>query len=110
MSNLLNAGMSGALAGAVKPNSSSGFDFMGFLKGSNGGTPNWLSALGTAGMIYGAVNQQQMAKKMFKQQQQAFDFNKMLSQRQISRENQANQNLINAWNASNFNKSREEEL
>ncbi|QCD52808.1 hypothetical protein [Campylobacter sp. RM16192] len=81
-----------------------------WLGGSDkAGTPNILSALGTAGAIYDGYQKQKIANKALKYQKEAFDFNKMLSKRQIDRENRANQNLINAWNASNFQKSREEE-
>lgn len=79
--------------------------------GSNdgAGTPNWMNALGMAGGIYSGVAQQQAAKNIMKQQKAAFDFNKMLAERQISRENQANQNLFNAWNSSNFAKRKKED-
>ena len=98
-----------------------GFDFMGLLKNAGGkaldwlgnsdaaGTPNWMNALGMAGGIYSGIAQQQAAKNMMKQQKAAFDFNKMLSERQISRENQANQNLLNAWNSSAFGKRKDED-
>lgn len=77
--------------------------------GDAGGVPNWLTALGAGGALWGAYNQNKMAKKVFNLNKDAYDFNKMLSQRQIQRENQANQNLVNAWNASNFYKQQEEE-
>lgn len=91
-------------------------DFVSWLGKTNGenkdgvgGTPNWLTALGAGGALWSAYNQSKMAKKAFNLNKDAFDFNKMLSQRQIQRENQANQNLLNAWNASSFNKRQEEE-
>lgn len=77
--------------------------------GDAGGTPNWLTALGTGGALWSAYNQSKMAKKAFNLNKDAYDFNKMLSQRQLQRENQANQNLVNAWNASNFHKQQEDE-
>ena len=87
-----------------------------WLGGSNGGdkngvggTPNWLTALGTGGALWSAYNQNKAAKQAFKLNKDAYDFNKMLSQRQLQRENQANQNLVNAWNASNFHKQQEDE-
>lgn len=94
-----------------------GFDFMGLLKSAGSwlgnsdaaGTPNWMNALGMAGNMYSGIAQQQAAKNLMKQQKAAFDFNKMLSERQISRENQANQNLLNAWNSSAFGKRKDED-
>lgn len=94
-----------------------GFDFMGLLKSAGSwlgdsdaaGTPNWMKALGMAGNMYSGIAQQQAAKNLMKQQKAAFDFNKMLSERQISRENQANQNLLNAWNSSAFSKRKDED-
>lgn len=77
--------------------------------GDAGGTPNWLTALGTGGALWSAYNQSKVAKQAFKLNKDAYDFNKMLSQRQLQRENQANQNLVNAWNASNFHKQQEDE-
>ena len=94
-----------------------GFDFMGLLKSAGSwlgnsdaaGTPNWMNALGMAGNMYSGIAQQQAAKNLMKQQKAAFDFNKMLSERQIARENQANQNLLNAWNSSAFGKRKDED-
>lgn len=59
--------------------------------------PNWLGVIGTAGKIYADVQSQKAAKKNLELQKQAFDFNKMLSQREINRANKANNNLANAW-------------
>ena len=86
-----------------------GDSFLSWLGGDAGGTPNWLTALGTGGALWSAYNQNKVAKQAFKLNKDAYDFNKMLSQRQLQRENQANQNLVNAWNASNFHKQQEEE-
>ena len=87
-----------------------GGGFLSWLGGSDaGGTPNWLTALGTGGALWSAYNQNKAAKQAFKLNKDAYDFNKMLSQRQLQRENQANQNLVNAWNASNFHKQQEDE-
>ena len=94
-----------------------GFDFMGLLKSAGdwlgdsdaAETPNWMNALGMAGNMYSGIAQQQAVKNLMKQQKAAFDFNKMLSERQISRENQANQNLLNAWNSSAFSKRKDED-
>ena len=110
--------------GAATANSAAsggGFDFMGLLKNAGSkalswlgnsdaaGTPNWMNALGMAGNMYSGIAQQQAAKNLMKQQKAAFDFNKMLSERQISRENQANKNLLNAWNSSAFGKRKDED-
>ena len=110
--------------GAATANSAAGgssFDFMGLLKNAGGkalgwlgssdaaGTPNWMNALGMAGNMYSGIAQQQAAKNLMKQQKAAFDCKKMLSERQISRENQANQNLLNAWNSSAFGKRKDED-
>ncbi|MDU2008920.1 MAG: hypothetical protein E6738_04660 [Campylobacter concisus] len=87
-----------------------GGGFLSWLGGGDaGGVPNWLTALGTGGALWSAYNQNKAAKQAFKLNKDAYDFNKMLSQRQLQRENQANQNLVNAWNASNFHKQQEEE-
>ena len=86
-----------------------GGSFLSWLGGDAGGTPNWLTALGTGGALWSAYNQNKAAKQALKLNKDAYDFNKMLSQRQLQRENQANQNLVNAWNASNFHKQQEDE-
>lgn len=87
-----------------------GGGFLSWLGGGDvGSTPNWLTALGTGGALWSAYNQNKAAKQAFKLNKDAYDFNKMLSQRQLQRENQANQNLVNAWNASNFHKQQEDE-
>lgn len=107
---LLGAGMGGAFGGASASRPKNGFDFMRFLKGSDAsGTPNWLSALGTAGAIYDGYQRQKLANKALQYQKEAFDFNKMLSQRELNRQNQAEQNLYNAWNSSAFGRKKEEE-
>ena len=86
-----------------------GGSFLSWLGGDAGGTPSWLTALGTGGALWSAYNQNKAAKQALKLNKDAYDFNKMLSQRQLQRENQANQNLVNAWNASNFHKQQEDE-
>lgn len=67
------------------------------------GTPNILNALGIAGGVYSGYKQQRLANEQLKQQKAVFDFNKMLSQRQFNMQNQAQQNLIKAWQSSSFN-------
>lgn len=108
-------------AAAANSDGASGGGFWDFFKNAGGkalnwlgnsdaaGTPNWMNAAGIGGAIYGAAAQQNMFNKMMKQQKATFDFNKMLAERQISRENQANQNLFNAWNSSNFAKRKKED-
>ena len=99
-----------AIGGSGKDNGGSSGGFLSWLGGGDaGGTPNWLTALGTGGALWSAYNQNKAAKQAFKLNKDAYDFNKMLSQRQLQRENQANQNLVNAWNASNFHKQQEDE-
>lgn len=106
-----------SIVGGGTPVGVNGGGFWDFLKNAGdwlggsdaAGTPNWMNALGMAGNMYSGIAQQQAAKNLMKQQKAAFDFNKMLSERQISRENQANQNLLNAWNSSAFGKRKDED-
>lgn len=72
-------------------------------------TPNWLMALGIGGNLYSGYQQQKAANKSLDLQKQAFDFNKMLSQREIDRQNRAEQNLANAWTNSSFYKRKDDE-
>ena len=104
-SNITQA-IGGVASGKNNGGGSSG-GFLSWLGGDAGGTPNWLTALGTGGALWSAYNQSKMAKKAFNLNKDAYDFNKMLSQRQLQRENQANQNLVNAWK--NFHKQQEDE-
>jgi|GEM_PF-657222 hypothetical protein len=111
------AGAVNSIVGGGTPVGVNGGGFWDFLKNAGdwlggsdaAGTPNWMNALGMAGNMYSGIAQQQAAKNLMKQQKAAFDFNKMLSERQISRENQANQNLLNAWNSSAFGKRKDED-
>lgn len=57
---------------------------------------------GGAGALWGAYNQQKMAKDNFKLQKEAFDYNKMLSEEERKRRNLADQNLANAWGNSTY--------
>ena len=107
-SNITQA-IGGVASGKNNGGGGSSGGFLSWLGGDAGGTPNWLTALGTGGALWSAYNQNKMAKKAFNLNKDAYDFNKMLSQRQLQRENQANQNLVNAWNASNFHKQQEDE-
>lgn len=105
------SGIAGGLAGAAnKAANSGGWNFLDMLKGAGGwllgadksGTPNWMNAAGLAGGLYSGLQQQKAANKALQMQQDAFDFNKMLSQREIDRQNRAEQNLYDGWNASTF--------
>lgn len=107
-SNITQA-IGGVASGKNNGGGGSSGGFLSWLGGDAGGTPNWLTALGTGGALWSAYNQNKAAKQAFKLNKDAYDFNKMLSQRQLQRENQANQNLVNAWNASNFHKQQEDE-
>ncbi|CUU77697.1 hypothetical protein CDQ71_00295 [Campylobacter hyointestinalis subsp. hyointestinalis] len=58
--------------------------------------------IGGAGALYSAYQQQKNAKKQMKLQQDAFDFNKMLSQREIDRQNRADEDLYQAFRNSSY--------
>lgn len=94
----------GAIAGANSFLSTikDGWDWLNKTDGT--GTSNGFNLLGYGGGIYNGYNQQKAAKKAMKLQQEAFDFNKMLAQRQIDKENQSQKNLDSAWAKSNYNK------
>lgn len=87
-----------------------GWNFLDMLKGAGkwllgsdkAGTSNLLNAAGLAGGLYSGLQQQKAANKALQMQQDAYDFNKMLSQREIDRQNRAEQNLYDGWNASTF--------
>lgn len=87
-----------------------GWNFLDMLKGAGNwlmssdraGTPNLLNVAGLAGGLYSGLQQQKAANKALKMQQDAYDFNKMLSQREIDRQNRAQQALYDGWNASSF--------
>lgn len=108
------SGIAGGLAGAANTAANSGgWNFldmlkgagnraMGLFSGSGGGTPTWLQAAGLAGGLYSGLQQQKAANKALQMQQDAFDFNKMLSQREIDRQDRAQQDLYNAYNASTY--------
>lgn len=82
---------------------SSAWDWLG--KTDSSGTSNALTALGVAGNLYSGYKSANMAKKMFDMQKDAYDFNKMLSQRELQKENRAQQNLENAWANSALSKA-----
>lgn len=83
------------------------WNFLDMLKGAllgadKSGTPNWMNAAGLAGGLYSGLQKQKAANKALQMQQDAFDFNKMLSQREIDRQDRAQQDLYNAYNASTY--------
>jgi len=108
------SGIAGGLAGAANTaTSGGGWNFLDMLKGagnralglfsgSGGGTPAWLQAAGLAGGLYSGLQQQKAANKALQMQQDAYNFNKMLSQREIDRQDRAQQDLYNAYNASTY--------
>ncbi|MDL0090023.1 hypothetical protein [Campylobacter gastrosuis] len=92
-----------SLGSAIGNGLKSGWEW---LKGTdNNGTSNALTALGTLGALYNGYEQNKMAKKNFALQKDAYDFNKMLSQRELQKENRAQQNLENAWANSALSKA-----
>lgn len=108
------SGIASGLAGAANTAANSGgWNFldmlkgagnraMGLFSGSGGGTPTWLQAAGLAGGLYSGLQQQKAANKALQMQQDAYNFNKMLSQREIDRQDRAQQDLYNAYNASTY--------
>lgn len=83
------------------------WNFLDMLKGAllgadKSGTPNWMNAAGLAGGLYSGLQQQKAANKALQMQQDAYNFNKMLSQREIDRQDRAQQDLYNAYNASTY--------
>lgn len=85
-------------------------DFWSLLKGAgewlgkNGanGVSNWQNVLGLGGNIYGAYQQQKAAKDALNLQKDAFNWNKMLSQREIDKQNRAQNSLDTAWGMSSY--------
>ncbi|MCR8697136.1 MULTISPECIES: hypothetical protein [Campylobacter] len=87
-----------------------------FLKGIGSGLSNGLTNLnnfagefknlggliGGAGALYSAYQQQRNAKKQMDLQKEAFNFNKMLTQREIDRQNRADDDLYQAFRNSSY--------
>ena len=105
------SGIASGLAGAANTAASGGgWNFLDMLKGAGSwllgadksGTPNLLNAAGLAGGLYSGLQQQKAANKALQMQQDAYNFNKMLSQREIDRQDRAQQDLYNAYNASTY--------
>lgn len=67
-----------------------------------GNLDNLGGAISGAGALYGAYQQQRNAKKQMKLNQDAFEFNKMLSQREIDRQNKADEDLYQAFKNSSY--------
>ncbi|OPA77379.1 hypothetical protein BFG04_04390 [Campylobacter pinnipediorum subsp. pinnipediorum] len=84
---------------------------LGWLGSSSvaGSTPNWLGVAGMAGSLYDGYQTHKNAKKMQKLQNDTYNFNKMLSERQLSKDNQAQNNLERAWANSRFNVNNDDE-
>lgn len=83
-------------------NNTLGFGKTGLLGSSVDFLNNNSEGLGALGGLYGAYNQQNMANKQYKLQKDAYNFNKMLSQREIDRQNNADKSLANAWSNSSY--------
>lgn len=109
------SGIAGGLAGAANTAASGGgWNFLDMLKGAGNsvlgwlggadkaGTPNWLQAAGLAGNLYSNLRRENRENKYTKMKMDEYNFNKMLSQREIDRQNRAEQNLYDGWNASTF--------
>ena len=58
--------------------------------------------IGGAGALYSAYQKQRNAKKELALQKDAFNFNKMLAQRQIDRQNRADDDLYRAFRNSSY--------
>lgn len=58
--------------------------------------------IGGAGELYSAYQKQRNAKKELALQKEAFNFNKMLAQRDIDRQNRADDDLYRAFRNSNY--------
>lgn len=58
--------------------------------------------IGGAGALYSAYQQQRNAKKQMDLQKDAFNFNKMLTQREIDRQNRADDDLYTAFRNSSY--------
>ncbi|MGH1601567.1 hypothetical protein [Campylobacter majalis] len=75
-----------------------------FKTGLNNSLSNldWGKAIGGAGALWSAYNQSKNAKDALKLQKDAYNFNKMLSQREINRQDKAQNSLYDAWNNSSY--------
>lgn len=67
---------------------------------TSGFTPNFDrlgNVLGDGGALYGAYNQQKMAKKNFDLQKEAYNFNKYLANEELNRRKNIENKLQNVW-------------
>ncbi|EAI2405915.1 hypothetical protein MG031_001423 [Campylobacter coli] len=55
------------------------------------------NVLGAGGALYGAYNQQKMAKKNFDLQKDAYNFNKFLANEELNRRKNMENKLQNVW-------------
>ena len=72
------------------------------LNNSVGNCDNLGGLIGGAGALYSAYQQQRNAKKQMDLQKDAFNFNKMLTQREIDRQNRADDDLYQAFRNSSY--------
>ena len=104
----------GNLIGSVaNPVASGGTSFLDGLKNLGSSFSNWLGqennansitnfdklggVLGGVGALYGAYNNQKMAKKNFKLQEDAYNFNKYLANQELQRRANMEQKLQDVW-------------
>ncbi|AQW85559.1 hypothetical protein CPIN18021_0297 [Campylobacter pinnipediorum subsp. caledonicus] len=81
-----------------------------WLSGSGkDGTSNFLTALGTAGNIYDSYSKYKANRANNKLMKEQWDYNKMLANRSLNKENTAQNNLANAWNTSLLARKDDEE-
>ena len=72
------------------------------LNNSVGNWDNLGGLIGGDGALYSAYQQQRNAKKQMDLQKEAFNFNKMLTQREIDRQNRADDDLYQAFRNSSY--------
>ena len=90
----------------------SSFDFMDYVtKGANYGKSGmdflntYSKPIGMVGGLYSAYNQQSMGNKMFKIQKDSYNYNKLLSEREESRRQQAETNFNTGFANSSYGRS-----
>ena len=92
--------------------SSSGFNFMDYVNGTmNFGKSgmNFLNdnskGLGALGGLWGAYSQQSMGNKMFGLQKDAYNYNKLLSERERKRQEEQDANFASGFANSSYGRS-----
>lgn len=93
-------------------NQSNGFNFNNLLKNLDLGfvtkgfdyMDKYSKPLGAVGGIWSAYNQQNMSNNMYDLSKQAFDYNKYLSNLELKRRDDADKNLLAAYQNSTYNK------